>query len=288
MATLAVSFAAIFVRLAGDDPETIVWLRMGMATVLLAPWALRSMSRAKSGRIAPRQVALVLASGSLLGAHFLLWTASLGLTSIAASVLLVSLHPLLVVPAGKLLLRDTVPSRAAAGAAIALSGTAVTCFPGFTLGGSARLGDLLALGGAVCLAGYLLIGRSVRNRTSTVTYSASVYAIVCMVGAGAAFVGGTAHMPTPRVALLCLALAVVCTLGGHTVYNSLLRRVPAAIVSAAFLAEPPLTALLAIVILGSLPSPLTVAGGILILTGLALALPHPASGYPSSPIADLE
>ena len=37
-ATVAVSFSAILIKAAGDDPATIVWLRMGMAAVLLAPW----------------------------------------------------------------------------------------------------------------------------------------------------------------------------------------------------------------------------------------------------------
>ena len=75
-ATVAVSFSAILIKAAGDDPATIVWLRMGMATVLLTPWVLRDARRG----VLPKgstQVAMVLASGVLLAGHFLLWTASL-------------------------------------------------------------------------------------------------------------------------------------------------------------------------------------------------------------------
>ena len=64
-------------------------------------------------------------------------------------------------------------------------------------------GDLLAIGGAVCLAGYLLIGRSVRTDLGVAGYSAIVYAVVCVIAAATAVAGGVAHLPSPRVALAC-------------------------------------------------------------------------------------
>src|SRR5438270_11553069 len=92
MATVAVSFSAIFNRLAPDGPATIVWVRMAITAVLLAPLALRD---ARAGAL-PRSASdwsVVALSGVLLAAHFLTWTASLRHTSVASSVLLVSLHP---------------------------------------------------------------------------------------------------------------------------------------------------------------------------------------------------
>ena len=81
-----------------------------------------------------------------------------------------------------------------------------------------------------------------------------------------------------RVLLLCLALAVVCTLGGHTVYNWSLRHARAVTVSIAFLGEPPLTALLGLLLLSAVPSIATVGGGVLILAGLALVLSETTRG----------
>jgi len=273
-ATLAVSFSAILIRIAADDAATIVWLRMGMATVLLAPWLLRARPRARSA-VSWRRAAVVCVSGLLLAGHFLFWTASLNYTSIAASVLLVSLHPLMVIPLARRLLGDRVPPRAIAGTALALAGTLVTCVADFRLNSTALLGDLLALAGAACLAGYLLIGRGLRTRMGVATYSGSVYAVVCVTAAVTALAGRTAHMPSARVAAVCAALAVVCTMAGHTVYNWALRHVRAATVSVAFLGEPPLTALLGALILGSIPSVTTVVGGVLILAGVALSILQP-------------
>jgi drug/metabolite transporter (DMT)-like permease len=283
-ATVAVSFSAILIKEANDDAATIVWLRMGMATVLLAPWVLRDARRGVLPR-GGKQIGLVLVSGVFLAGHFLLWTESLKYTSVAASVLLVSLHPIIVTPLGKRLLGERVSRQMLAGGGLAIAGTIVTCAGDFRVDSSAFGGDLLAIAGGLCLAGYLLIGRSVRANLGVAGYSAIVYAVVCVIAALTAAVGGVAHLPSPRVALACFGLAVVCTVGGHTVYNWALRHVPVLLVSVSFLGEPPLTAVLALLILASVPSLATVLGGVLILAGLALALVEP--GARSGPSADL-
>jgi drug/metabolite transporter (DMT)-like permease len=275
-ATVAVSFSAIVIKTAGDDAATIVWLRMGMAAVLLAPWVVRDAARGALPQ-GLTQIGLVLVSGVFLAGHFLLWTASLKYTSIAASVLLVSLHPLIVTPLGKRLLGEGLSRRMLAGGGLAVIGTLVTCAGDLRVDSSAFGGDLLALAGGLCLAGYLLIGRTVRANLGVAGYSAMVYTVVCIIAALTAVAGGVAHFPSPRVALACLGLAVVCTIGGHTVYNWALRHVPVLLVSISFLGEPPLTALLALLILASVPSFATVLGGVLILAGLALALIEPGS-----------
>ena len=116
---------------------------MGMAAVLLAPWVLRDVRRG----VLPRgstQIGLVMVSGVFLAGHFLLWTASLKYTSIAASVLLVSLHPILVTPLGKRLLGERVSRRMLTGGGLAIIGMLVTCAGDLRVESSAFGGDLLA------------------------------------------------------------------------------------------------------------------------------------------------
>ncbi len=270
-ATAAVSVSAILIREAQTDAATVVWLRMALAVALLVPWAAPQL-RARTVGGSRRDALLTTLAGVLLAAHFLTWTASLAYTSVAASVLLVSLHPLIVTPLGARLQGDTVSRRLVAGIGLALTGTVVTCTGAFTAGGSALGGDLLALIGGMALAGYLLIGRARRHRGGVAAYSAVVYAIVSAAALIVAAVGATLHVPSPRTVAACAGLAVVCTIGGHTVFNWTLRRLPASTVSLSFLGEPPLAALLAFVVLGQrVPLP-TVVGGVLILAGLAAAL----------------
>lgn len=286
-ATAAVSFSAIFIRIAGSDPGTIVWLRMSFATAILAPWAWHDLRR-NAAAFRSKQRLAVLVSGLLLGGHFLLWTASLQFTSIASSVLLVSTHPLIVAPLGRRLLGDVITRRAAGGLALTLIGTGVTAAGDFRLGGQALFGDTLALGGAVCLAGYLLVGRGVRNSVGVAAYSALAFAAVAATAVVATAASGSLHVPTPRTAVVCLALGVVCTIGGHTAYNWALRHVPAATVSIAFLGEPPLTALLGLGLLASVPPLTAVAGGVMILAGLALTISDTVRSTQESPLPALE
>lgn len=283
-ATLAVSVSAVLVQEARTDAATVVWLRMALAAGILSPWALPQLRRGAVG--ATRRDALLTGvAGLLLAAHFLAWTASLALTSVAASVLLVSLHPLIVTPVGAAFQGDRVDRGVLLGIALAIGGTVVTCAGAFDGGGGDALrGDLLAFAGAVALAGYLLIGRARREREGVVAYSAVVYATVSIAAVLAAAAGTGLHAPDGRAVLACLALALVCTIGGHTVFNWTLRRLPASTVSLSFLCEAPLAALLAFIVLGQRPSLPTVIGGLLILCGLAMALRGASPAvYPAAP-----
>ncbi len=279
-ATVAVSVSAILIQEARSDAATVVWLRMALAVGLLAPWALPQLRRGAVGG-SRRDALLVALAGILLAVHFLTWTASLMYTSVAASVLLVSLHPLIVAPVGARLHGDAIDGRVLAAIGLALLGTVVTCAGGFGAGGGALAGDLLALAGGAALAGYLLIGRARRDRGGVAAYSAVVYAIVSAAAAGVATMSGHLHAPNLRTLIACVGLAAVCTVGGHTVFNWTLRRLPASTVSLSFLGEPPLAALLALLILGQRLTGPTVLGGVLILAGLAVAL----RSTPVTPVA---
>src|SRR5205807_661033 len=112
---------------------------MAMATALLAPWAIRDLRRGALP-LNGRRTSILAVSGLLLAGHFLFWTASLHFTSIAASVLLVSLHPLIVAPLARRLLGDRLPARAAAGMTLAVIGTVITCVADFRLNGTALIG----------------------------------------------------------------------------------------------------------------------------------------------------
>jgi drug/metabolite transporter (DMT)-like permease len=279
-ATVAVSVSAVLIKEAQADAPTVVWLRMALAVGLLAPWAAPQL-RARMVGGSRRDALLTAGAGVLLAIHFLAWTASLAYTSVAASVLLVSLHPLIVAPLGARLHGDRVGSRVIAGIGLALAGTVVTCAGAFSGGGNALGGDLLALTGGIALSGYLLIGRGRRARGGVAAYSAVVYAIVSAAAVGVAAAGGTLHAPSARTLVACLCLAAVCTIGGHTVFNWTLRRLPASTVSLSFLGEPPLAALLAFLVLGQRVPVSTMVGGILILAGLGAAVSS-ARGAPYS------
>lgn len=279
LATVAVSFSAIFIRLAEAPVTVVVWTRMAITVVLLLPLFAADLRR-RALPAGPRAWGLVGLSGLLLAGHFLTWTASLRYTSVASSVLLVSLHPVLVAGLGRRLLGEVVSRRLLGGIALALAGTLLTTAGDLRISATALGGDLLAVAGAVTFTGYLLIGRSVRAGSGNAGYSVPVYALVAAVALAGSPLSGGAVLPGARTALACLGLAAVCTVLGHTVFNWALGHVRAAVVSLAFLGEPPITALLAIPLLAERPPAPALLGGLVILAGLGLALTERAPAHP--------
>ena len=112
-------------------------------------------------------------SGVFLALHFATWISSLALTTVAASVVLVTSAPIFTAAAGRLFFGERVDRRVTMGILLALAGTVVITGGDLRLSGRAALGDLLALAGAVAGAGYFLAGRRLRPDISLLTYVAA-------------------------------------------------------------------------------------------------------------------
>lgn len=271
LGVLAVSGASILVRAADAPPAVIAFWRLALTAGLLGLPALARHRREDWPQ--GREAWLCAASGAALAVHFVSWIASLRYTTVAASVLLVTLHPVFVLAAEALLLRERVAPARVLGALLALGGTAVIAAGDLAVSGPALLGDLLAVLGAVAMAAYLLIGRRVRRRLPVLVYATAVYGTAALLilpgllAAGVPVLGYGA-----RTFALFLALALVPTIMGHTVFNWVLGYLPASVVSVAILGEPVGAALLAWLLLGEDPGPRVAWGGAAILAGLALAV----------------
>jgi drug/metabolite transporter (DMT)-like permease len=164
------------------------------------------------------------------------------------------------------------PSRTAwLGILLTMLGSVVIGWSDLELGGAALYGDLLAIGGAVALVGYLIIGRGLRQNLGFLPYSLLVFT-PCWLGLLLAGIlsGASPLQFGPGDPALFLALALVSTLGGHAVFNWALRHVSASVVAVTFVAEPVVSALLAWLILQQQPSLATVVGGGIILAGIFL------------------
>jgi len=272
VAILAISFAGVLIRgagLAGAPFLAVAFYRMAFSTLLLG-----AAAAAMRTPLPSRADAKVLAvSGLCLAAHFGLWTLSFAYIPVARSVLIVDSQTIFVVIASALVLEERPSRRTLAGVAVAVAGILVISADSFgEAAGGAWRGDLLALGGAVTVAGYLLAGRSVRGRLGLLGYVVPVYAVatvalfVWCVAAGVPLAGFSG-----RAWLGFALLAVVPTIFGHTVFNWLLGYLRADAVSIAILAEPVGAAALAFLFFDEVPSVWTLAGAPLVLAGLALA-----------------
>jgi len=287
VAILAVSTASIFVRFAQREAPSIVIaaLRLGFAVVAIAPFAIIRY-RSELRKLTRHDLLLAVLSGGFLAVHFAAWITSLEYTSIVSSVVLVSTAPLWVGLLSPLFLKEALTRPVLIGMLLALLGGTVialgdSCqidhglvcpsFSGF-LRGEALLGNFLALVGAWALAGYLMIGRSLRGGMSLVPYIFLVYGAAAVALFAAMFASGQSPIGLSGTTYVwILLLALVPQLIGHSTFNWILRHVPVTLVAITMLGEPVGSAVLAYFILQEIPASLTIFGGLLILTGIYIS-----------------
>lgn len=285
---LAVSTSSVFIRYAQVYAPSLVIAayRLSLASILLAPLAL-SRHRMELAELSRRELGLGLLSGFFLALHFATWITSLEFTSIASSVVLVSTTPLWVALLLPFTIKEPLKRGVLLGMGIVLFGGVVvgishSCtwtgrgllcpsIADFT-GDRAFLGNLLAVGGAVAGACYLLIGRRLRGKMSLIGYIFVVYSMAAAVLVVFMFAAGQQPVGYPApVYLWFVFLALVPQLLGHSTFNWALRYLSAAFVSISLLGEPIGSTILAYFILQEVPSALEIIGAILILAGIYVA-----------------
>jgi drug/metabolite transporter (DMT)-like permease len=270
LAVLSVSFAAPLFRLAEAPPLTASFWRLGFAVLLLLPFTAHAWKRwfHYSNR---DQLATVVA-GVALGLHFGLWVTSLFLTTVAASVSLVTLQAVFVALGSHFLLRERLGNRGWIGVVLATTGAIlIGATDGLTAPDTTRalLGDVLALLGGVCSAVYFLVGRRLRQRHELVTYVTPVYAVAALTLVPFALLSGQGLTTDlgGRSFVFFVLLAAIPMLGGHTLANWCMRYLPAPTVATWILLEPIGAALLAWPILGEVPHYGVAVGAALVLWG---------------------
>jgi len=282
---LAVSAASIMIRFAQQEAPSLViaaW-RLSVAALVLTPFAI-IRRRQEIGAMSRSDLRLAIFSGIFLVIHFATWITSLAYTSVASSVILVTTSPLWVALLSPLVLKEKLSRQMAAGLVMALlggflvglsdvctlSGEGAACPAiGDFVRGKAFWGDLLALIGAFAAAGYLMIGRKLRVKISTLSYITLVY------GAAAAglvlltiLFGQNLFGYSKAAYLWMIGLALIPQLIGHTSYNFALAYLPAAYVSLTILGEPIGSSMLAFILLDEQVTLLKALGAALILVGI--------------------
>ncbi len=288
VAVLAASTSSIFIRFAQTEASSLAiaaW-RLVLASMVLVPIAI-ARNRDEISHLRRSSLALLVLSGIFLCFHFASWITSLEYTSVPSSVVLVSTSPLWVAVLSPLVLRERLPGIVWIGLTVALVGGTIVgggqaCQIGpdgidcsgfqFYLHGRALFGNFLALVGAWCAAGYLLVGRWVRPSLSLLSYTAIVYGIAAV---GLVILVMVSHTQVigyqPVIYVWFILLALIPQLIGHSTYNWALRYLPAAYVSIALLGEPIGTSILALFLLKEAPTLLEIVGGILTLIGIYIA-----------------
>ena len=284
---LAFGSSPILIRLAGDVPALALaaW-RTSVVALVLAPVAL-TRSRSELAAMPRRDVGLAAAAGVLLGLHFMGWIVSVQLTSIASAAVLVTTSPVFIAVLGAVFLAERPSRRTAVAIGVAVLGAALIGLgePGEGVYPNPALGNALALGAAVLVSVYLLIGRVVRQRLGFVAYFWALNvaaAATCLAGCWVA--GISLALPLPAAGL-AVAMGLGPGLLGHGSFVGALRYLPAALLGLLALAEPVLASLVALAWFGEVPALGSVIGMGIVLAAIAAVVTErrqrPAPAHPA-------
>jgi drug/metabolite transporter (DMT)-like permease len=277
IALIGISFAGPLVRLSASPPLTIAIWRLAFSLVIVGAFLLGTGGWRQWKRLDRKGFLLACGAGLMLALHFWSWNASIGLTTVSASVVLVNLQPVIVGLLSVSWLREPPSRRQWTGIGVAMVGAVMVALPDFlnrdgsAIGGRALLGDALAVIGAITAAIYFVTGRRLRATMDLWPYVALVYG-ACLVAL--VIFALMVHAPIlgapPREMAIFAGLAIGPMLLGHTGFNWALKYVPAYVVNITLLGEPVGATILAAALpwIHEMPSLMTIAGGVVILTGI--------------------
>jgi drug/metabolite transporter (DMT)-like permease len=272
MGVVAVSFAAIFIRMAEAPSLVTATYRLSLASLIVAPVGLVRCRRELKA-LDRRDLQWAIVSGAFLTLHFAFWIASLDHTTVASSVVFVATNPLFAGIASHLFFQDRLSPLMFAGILLAIAGGVIIGWNDLDLGGSALWGDCLALLGAAMAGGYFIAGRRLRPKVSLLAYVTVVYS---MAAVGALMLSVVTRQSLTGYSTQTYAMFVLLAVGpqiiGHSSFNWALRHLSAAAVGVTTLGEPVGSTILAYFILREAPTLLKVAGGCLILAGIYVSL----------------
>ncbi|MEE1621488.1 DMT family transporter [Zafaria sp. Z1313] len=248
-------------------PMAMAFWRNAIGGVVMAAPVLvrRPASLLRAGR---REWGWSAAAALALALHFVCFTTSIRMTSVAAATALVCLQSAWIA-LFQVLRGVRFPPLVGIGIGVAFIGVVV--ITGFDLGGSAEAlrGDLLALVGGALAGAYTLAGSKARETMSTGAYTGLCYVLTALILLALCLVFDEPLWGFPPEGWLgIIALTVCAQLLGHSVFNHLLNALGPLTVSTIILLEIPAAALLAAGFLGERLPAGTYGGLVLILAGL--------------------
>ena len=278
VAVVGISLSGPLTALVTAPVLAIAFWRNAAGAAALLP-VLVTRERSTLTGLRPRDLRSSAVAGLFLAAHFAAWLPSLSMTTVAASIALVTTTPIWTALVARLT-GVRFPPAVWWGLVLAVLGAALIAGVDVTVSLRAVAGDGLALLGAICAGGYVLAGARARERLATSAYAVVCYSTCAVALAVAALVVGVPLAGfSARDWWLIAAITVVAQLLGHTLLNLVLSSVGPTVVSLAVLLEVPGSLIVALVLLQQAPPLLALPGMAAVVAGVALVV---RAGRPST------
>lgn len=274
-----IGFAPLWIRSSELGPFSTAAYRLLFACPVFYLWRRWELKKAAAAepvrhpKLEQRDRLWLVLAGLFFAGDMALWNWSLHLTSVANSTLITNLTPLLVMVGAWFLFRERVTRQYLLSLPLAFAGVYLLVRPASADAPSHWKGDFISGIAAFFYAGYLLSLRVIRQRHSTAgaLYGAGVTSCIALFLI-AWLAGEPLLPPTPGGWLPLLALGFISHVGGQGLIAYGFGHVTAAVGSLVLLVQPVVAAALAWWCLGESMGSLQLAGAVLVLIGIGVAV----------------
>ena len=253
----------LFAYANGLDTITFLFLRFLFATILMAFLMVLRHEPLPRGRI----LGMLILMGALgYAAQAFTYLSAVKYASAGLVALLLYLYPTFVVILSAIFLQEKVTRMKIIALLLALVGTALTVGPA---GGQLK-GVILAIASALIYSIYIIVGSGVMKHVSAIQSSTVIFASAGVVY-GIMILTNGPHLPTSNTGWLVIAGTVIfATVIPVTTFLAGLERIGPSNAAMLSTLEPVVTVFLAAVLLNEQLEPITLVGGVLIISAVVM------------------
>ena len=268
MGVICLSLSSLFIRWSEAPGVVTSFFRMGIATTLMAPFFLKTTYKIKLSK------ALLFAP--ILGGLFAaldqaIWSTSIGFTRVANATLLNNTAPVWVALVAALIFREKLKGIFWLGLVLAMGGAAIVLGGDMLSQSGLTWGDLLALISSFFYAAYYVVMQRGRLFLSPLVFMGLANTISCLVLLILCLVSSQQLTGfSTQTYIVFFGAAIISQMCGHLSLSYALGHLPASLVAPTMIAQPVITAILAIPLLGEFLRPSQWLGGIAVLAGIIL------------------
>lgn len=268
---LCAATSALWIKGCETPPLMLAACRQLLAALILLPWAVKAVRGSKGQAVTACKASVL--PGIALALHFGSWIAGARLTPVAHSSLIVNMSPVVMPFMLLFLAHERINRFEIAGTLLAMLGLLLLVGADFTISAEYFFGDVVCFSSMLLFTLYLVLARRHRGTGSIWLYVVPLYTVggLCCLVAAPFAPGGLSLGGWPGISSI-LGLALICTVGGHSILNSSMRHLRGQVVSLINLSQFIFAGLLAWILLKEQPVTEFYLSALLIVVGAAVAL----------------
>lgn len=259
--------AVIFVKIGTLHPVALASYRLLLSSIILFPWFIKDL-KANNESFHIRQVIPSILPGVFLAGHFVFWIIGARMIPGAQASLITTMSPIFMPFLMYFMIKEKITKWELLGSMLALTGTFYLGMKDSNYAVEYLIGDILCFISMIFVTFYLAYARRHRKNTRLWFYMVPLYitgGLICFFIA--LFTGADMIPRSSNDWVSILGLAVICTVGGHSINNYGMRKLRGQLVSLLNLTQILFATFFSFLVFKEIPPAYFYPSAILILTG---------------------